>query len=761
MQHKAMTLSTRSKPPPKGTTARSGGKKARSQAAAVQSAGLDSPWRDLAPGYLSIQDRDLRILEVNARVLRDFGDGVGRFCYEVYAQRNAPCSGCPLVKSLRDGKEHTAEQTIVTRDGRQLDVLVSSAPVFDQQGEVTAVMGLCIDATAVKTTRQKPETNGDHFRQLFEIVPCYISIQDRDFRIIESNNLFKEDFGDCEGVHCYQAYKSKDTKCLDCPVEKSMADGGVHSSEEVVVTRDGRTANTIIYAMPVRDERGDITAVMEVSTNITAIKTLQQELERAKRDFRRLFDIVPCHISIQDRDHRIIESNTMFKQDFGEGDDLLCYQAYKHRDTVCPECPVEKSFADGEIHHSEGGVVTKDGRRAVMMVSSMPIRDRQQGGIGAVMQVGTDITEIKTLQQELERSRQDYKHLFNMVPCYITIQDRHFRIISSNDLFRQDFGDCLGRHCYRAYKGGEGICPECPVARTFEDGQVHSSEELVITKDGRQAAMMVSSTPVLDDDGNIAAVMEVSTNVTEVKRLQVLATVGLAVTGMAHRIKNILMGLEGGIFVVNTGFEEDDQAAVGEGWDMVVRNVERISHIAKDLLFCSKERHPELEPGISPKAIARDVYGLFRPRMQGEGVELRLDLGEADDSGVFDKTAIGNLIANLVANAFDACRFDPNSRQKRHVICLRCDRDDTGNVIIEVADNGAGISEEDKPRVFDTFFSSKGTEGTGLGLLVVQQVAREHEGTVDFETEEGKGTTFRVVLPHRTALPTNGLPKYS
>ena len=67
--------------------------------------------------------------------------------------------------------------------------------------------------------------------------------------------------------------------------------------------------------------------------------------------------------------------------------------------------------------------------------------------------------------------------------------------------------------------------------------------------------------------------------------------------------------------------------------------------------------------------------------------------------------------------------------------------------MVEVADNGAGIPDDAKEKVFESFFSTKGTEGTGLGLLVVQKVVEEHRGSVSFTSTVGQGTTFRVVFP--------------
>ena len=250
--------------------------------------------------------------------------------------------------------------------------------------------------------------------------------------------------------------------------------------------------------------------------------------------------------------------------------------------------------------------------------------------------------------------------------------------------------------------------------------------------------------------GEIEAVMEVSANITEVKRLQhQLAMMGLAVAGMAHRIKNILMGLEGGVYIINDGFERDDQDVVTEGWGMVQRNVAKIASVVKDLLYCAKGREPQFVAGTKPAEIIREVYDLYQPRTLEQGIELRLEV-DASLTATLDPESVHSLVANLVANAIDGCRFD-TSGGKDHEIVIRCRPGLADTAIIEVADNGAGIPDGVHDKVFKGFFSTKGTEGTGLGLLVVQKTVEEHGGTVSFTSREGEGTTFTATLPTRRA----------
>ncbi|MCX7011483.1 MAG: PAS domain-containing sensor histidine kinase [Candidatus Sumerlaeota bacterium] len=119
----------------------------------------------------------------------------------------------------------------------------------------------------------------ERYRLLFQEAPCYISIQDRDLRIVEANRRFREDFGDQVGRKCFEVYKHRDKACAPCPVQQTFHDGQTHHSEEVVLSRDGEPINVLVYAAALRDAEGRIQSVMEMSANITEIRQLQSQLE--------------------------------------------------------------------------------------------------------------------------------------------------------------------------------------------------------------------------------------------------------------------------------------------------------------------------------------------------------------------------------------------------------------------------------------------------------------------------------------------------
>lgn len=340
-----------------------------------------------------------------------------------------------------------------------------------------------------------------------------------------------------------------------------------------------------------------------------------------------------------------------------------------------------------------------------------------------------------------------YGQILDSMPLYALVLDRHYRILWTNKLFRRDFRMSAGEMCYAVFRGVNSPCPDCTAHQTFEIGDVHTREHTLTRKNGETLHLLVDSAPVIDDKGKTQAVLEIAVDVTSLKEMQKqFVLLGQAVAGMAHSIKNIMMGLDGGIYVVNRGLEADSQAEVEEGWQMVQLNFEKISALVKDILYCSKEREPDFQE-VDPNGVLKQIYELYSDTARSYHIDLELHVDESAVSAVADPQGLHTVLANLVANAIDACKVDV--WKDSHRIELKSHRGSDGSTLITISDNGVGMDQELKDRAFEDFFTSKGNQGTGLGLMVTQKIMREHGGTISFDSSPGQGTTFTVVFPPR------------
>ena len=464
--------------------------------------------------------------------------------------------------------------------------------------------------------------------------------------------------------------------------------------------------------------------------------------------YQSYFDSMPCFLTVQNRDLRIVDANARFREKFGEFKGRHCYHVYKHQPEKCENCPVERTFRDGESHRSEELVKTLQGDEVWVIVYTTPIRDAN-GEITSVMEMSTDITDIKLLHKHLRESQERHRLLFEEVPCFISMQDRDLNIVAANRLHREAFGTGYGRKCYDVYKHRTKACVPCIVQQTFEDGLTRTHEEVVTNQSNEQMNVLVHTAPVRNADGVIDKVIEMSTDITQIRLLQdKLTSVGMLIGTISHGIKGLLNGLDGGIYLLNSGLEKNDRARIDKGWDMTLRNVRRIRTMVMDILYYAKDREPAWETLAGGKLTAEVCDG-FKERAQKLGIAFETSIdGDGEFEG--DPQMIRSLLVNLIENSIDACRID--TQKKDHTLTLGFSAS-PDSVVFTIADNGIGMDQETREKAFSLFFSSKGAGGTGLGLFITNKIVQSHEGTIEVESEEGTGSRFRVELPRHRRAP--------
>ncbi|MBW1841565.1 MAG: response regulator [Deltaproteobacteria bacterium] len=275
---------------------------------------------------------------------------------------------------------------------------------------------------------------------------------------------------------------------------------------------------------------------------------------------------------------------------------------------------------------------------------------------------------------------------------------------------------------------------------------------LVLKRDGEKIPTRFSGS-LLHEKGQVMGSVAFFQDLREIKRLETelvksesLAAVGETVAGLAHYIKNILIGLEGGSYIVDVGFDRNDTDKLKTGWQSIKRNIGRISDLVLDLLTYSKKREPEYQ-NCFPNEIVNDVCELVEERARENRIDIFTDFDPSIDEVTMDPRTIHRSLLNLVTNAIDACLFDENT-DKDWQIHVKTALEKDHIIRFDVQDNGLGMDQKTVDQLFTTFFSTKGGRGTGLGLLVTRKLIEEHRGTIDVKSRPGTGTTFTIRLPY-------------
>lgn len=569
-----------------------------------------------------------------------------------------------------------------------------------------------------------------------------------------------------------QSLKLDATDFLTKPVNDEVLDHALQrASERIRMRRELREYSENLEAM-VRDQSARLVeaerqlAALQIMDGLASgMHSLSNTLARESASPDDLFNLLPCFVSVHNNERKIVTINKLFRERLGDLTGKSSSAAYAPEFLTDPgNCPVGRVLTMGVGQRANEVLVDRLGRNLPVSVYAVPIYNNE-GDVELVLELAVDTSEVRRLREELRLTRERYRHLFEESPSYAAVIDRNLRVVEANRRFRADFGAAEGLRCHELYMHRETPCPDCPAKRTFEDGQPHQSETVVTAKDGRNVNVLVVTAPLHDAEGNIAEVMELSTDITELRSLQDhLSQLGLLLGSTAHGIKGLLTALDGSIYRMGSGLKQHNTERVEDGFRDIRLLVGRMRKMVLDILYYSKNRALAWEE-VPVLDFAQENADLVAGKAAEQGVALVRAFGEdgapadAETLGVFeaDVGAVSSALVNILENAIEACVGNPHPPGEggRVTFTVKVDAD---TVRFIVADNGPGMDRETREKLFTLFFSSKGSAGTGIGLYVAGQVVRQHGGSLSVDSEPGKGAVFTMSLPRRLPEAVRNAP---
>ena len=231
-----------------------------------------------------------------------------------------------------------------------------------------------------------------------------------------------------------------------------------------------------------------------------------------------------------------------------------------------------------------------------------------------------------------------------------------------------------------------------------------------------------------------------------------LAAIGQTVAGISHCIKNVLTGVKGGMSLMEMAIGSEDWKLLFQGKDILHRNLDRLSSIVLDMLDYSKEREP-CKSGAEVLTLFQEVALTVRSVAETREIEIEFRMDDPAFKVHCDGQQIFRCVLNLVHNALDATPkggkvwFDAEKTTDRAAMRRLKDKTAAAAIILRIGDTGPGISEEHRAQIFDPFFSTKGSKGTGLGLAVTRKIIEEHGGHIEVESRPEDPAVFAIYLP--------------
>jgi histidine kinase len=503
-----------------------------------------------------------------------------------------------------------------------------------------------------------------------------------------------------------------------------------------------------------KDEIGDLAhSFDEMRKNI---RDQADAYQRSKEEYQTLFEEVPCQISVQDRDFRIIQVNRVFQERFGDRLGEYCYRAYKGRDEVCPICAVEDTFQDGKPHFSEEVGVGKDGTPVHMLVSTSPIFN-EEGEVTAAIEMSTDITQVRLLEEELKRSEEKYRTLFNSDPNPIfvldlntlEIQDANERVLKSYSYEKEEL---IGKSFLDLAEPLEW--DRLRKVSWDKEGAVFKVKHHTKNDESIVVNIRFSSLKELGQDTVIVTTSDVTERVKSEEQLiqaSKMATLGEMSAGVAHELNQPLSVIKTSASFLAKKIDRSEPVVpeiLRELAEEMDSQVDRASLIINHLRQFGRKTDIR-KVNVQLNDCISGTFTVLGRQLEIHGISVELELDETLPPIRGDRNRLEQIFLNLIMNARDAMDEKEEIAGQDVEKTLRISSQTENNeVVVEISDTGLGMSEAVKEKVFEPFFTTKPVgKGTGLGLSISFGIVRDYDGAIEVESEEGRGTKFTIRFP--------------
>jgi signal transduction histidine kinase len=220
-----------------------------------------------------------------------------------------------------------------------------------------------------------------------------------------------------------------------------------------------------------------------------------------------------------------------------------------------------------------------------------------------------------------------------------------------------------------------------------------------------------------------------------------MAAVGLTITNIAHNIRNLLTINKGVEEVMSMQVSAIKDANLQKTWQLVRKSLGQINNLSTDMLNFTRVQPLKLEL-IDINSIVLKYRDLFQENLTSKGNQLVMDLDPNLTEWVMDESGLKRALLNLVINANDAIKEKDNG-----IVKISTFTDAQNHLNISISDNGCGIEPDKIKKIFQLFFTTKGTKGSGLGLAMVQRFVRRLGGKIKLKSKAGEGSTFTLNFP--------------
>ena len=533
---------------------------------------------------------------------------------------------------------------------------------------------------------------------------------------------------------------------------------------EIEVASNILGERSLVYACriaPVKDTEG-IGALTVVARDITERRKAQEEILLQKTRFEQLFRNAPLGIAIMDGQDRIIDVNRAFEEIFG-------YSLEEARGRTINELVLPPEHAlegaglsattfRGEIAVAETRRRRKDGTLVDVRILGVPIA--AEGSLTGIYGIYEDISKRKRSEEELKRSEQRYRSFFedDLTGDYTATAGG--RLLSCNPAFLRIFSfvsveEALRRNLREFFRNGADF--ESLLMKLTGEKKLEYQEIELLHPDGRTLYMVANLTGKFNEKGDLVEIKGYLFDDTKRRELEMqliqaqkLESLGTLAGGIAHDFNNILAIIMGHSSLLDKYRTEPEKTT--QSIDAIRRATKRGASLVRQLLTFARKSEAYFE-SVNINDVVKEITKLLNETIP-KTITVTTRFGADIPLITADATQIHQVFLNLCVNARDAMPKGGEIIISTGVVqgeTLEAHVPKTAAhqyVSIDVSDTGTGMDKTTLSRIFEPFFTTKKVgAGTGLGLAVVFGIIETHQGSIEVESEPGKGTTFHLYFP--------------
>jgi PAS domain S-box-containing protein len=469
-----------------------------------------------------------------------------------------------------------------------------------------------------------------------------------------------------------------------------------------------------------------------------------ENLRRSERRYHSLFQENPDVIFVEDLEGNMVFANGAALRGTGytekEIEGLTMFQLFSPEDTNRLSRQIDEVVKGGEGQPTEHELVRKDGRRlrvevglSVVWEGSKPV---------AIQAIARDISFRKSSEDALKSSRENLERVLNAISDAVLVEDANHVVQFINNAGRSIFGAVKGKTCYTVF-GMDQVSPSCAVGEIVENRR--SLYQTAHRQDDK--VWSITGVPLLNSDGSIS-VLEIIKDITGIgevdrkpsasERLAVLAKIARE---MAHEVKNPLSAITTFAQLLPEKYDDEEFRRVFT--KTALEAVGKINYLLEEMVNFARPTKPVLEETDIRGVIDQALLAVHQ-RMAEKTIGIRRDLPPEPLLVPMDPEQMKRVMDELLSNSVDAIEQVGNIEVTARLVGEGGEHG-RRQVEIVVSDDGRGIPRENLARIFEPFFTTS-SENLGLGLAIAHRIISEHGGTIEAETQPGKGATFTVKL---------------